>query len=240
MFTTKQIHKTTYWYNPKLLTEDVELAFSVDYWKANQAILGHAQGRGTTWFVKGEKSDFALRHYHRGGLFGKLVRDSYLFTGLESSRAYQELMLLELLATHKVNVPTPVAAKVSQEGLVYKADILIEKISDAEDLVKILSNKKLSDSHFNDIGHQIRKMHDAGVNHTDLNIHNILVDKAGKVWIIDFDKCLTQTGNSWKESNLKRLKRSFEKEVRLGRIDAQHFDFSQIEQGYKVSTLESL
>ncbi|MFA0173255.1 3-deoxy-D-manno-octulosonic acid kinase, partial [Vibrio splendidus] len=57
MFTTKQIHKTTYWYNPKLLTEDVELAFSVDYWKANQAILGHAQGRGTTWFVKGEKSD---------------------------------------------------------------------------------------------------------------------------------------------------------------------------------------
>lgn len=32
------------------------------------------------------------------------------------------------------------------------------------------------------------KMHIASVNHTDLNIHNILIDDQGKVWAIDFDK----------------------------------------------------
>ncbi len=35
---------------------------------------------------------------------------------------------------------------------------------------------------------EVRKMHDAGVNHTDLNIHNILLDTTKRV-IIDFDKC---------------------------------------------------
>ncbi|MBJ6889142.1 lipopolysaccharide kinase InaA family protein, partial [Vibrio cholerae] len=34
-----------------------------------------------------------------------------------------------------------------------------------------------------------------------------------KVWIIDFDKCYVQSGHSWKQGNLKRLKRSFEKEI---------------------------
>ncbi|MGC9402599.1 3-deoxy-D-manno-octulosonic acid kinase [Vibrio genomosp. F10 str. 9ZC157] len=238
MFTTKQISNTTYWYDPLMLTEDVESAFSIDYWKENQAILGSAQGRGTTWFVKGEKADFALRHYHRGGLFGKLVRDSYWFTGLKTSRAFQEVMLLKLLTENNVNVPAPVAAKVSKNGLTYKADILVQKLPHAEDLVKILSNEKLSNSDLRNIGRQIRKMHDVNVNHTDLNIHNILIDKDKKVWIIDFDKCRTQSCGSWKASNLDRLQRSFEKEARLGHIRAASFDFSEIKKGYGESTLD--
>lgn len=56
-------------------------------------------------------------------------------------------------------------------------------------------------------------MHDLGINHTDLNIHNILMDEQEKFWIIDFDKCFQQSGESWKQGNLERLKRSFEKEA---------------------------
>ncbi|MBF4218345.1 lipopolysaccharide kinase InaA family protein, partial [Vibrio anguillarum] len=42
---------------------------------------------------------------------------------------------------------------------------------------------------------------------------NILIDGQEKVWIIDFDKCCQQQGESWKKGNLDRLKRSFEKEL---------------------------
>ncbi|MCG3866354.1 lipopolysaccharide kinase InaA family protein, partial [Photobacterium sp. Ph6] len=65
-------------YNPELLTETPEMAFSSEFWQQQNKIIGSAQGRGTTWFVQGEKLAMALRHYRRGGLFGKLVADSYL------------------------------------------------------------------------------------------------------------------------------------------------------------------
>ena len=52
-----------------------------------------------------------------------------------------------------------------------------------------------------------------GVNHTDLNIRNILLDQDGKVWIIDFDKCFKCILSEYKcRKILDRLFRSFKKE----------------------------
>ncbi len=59
---------------------------------------------------------------------------------------------------------------------------------------------------------EIAKMHRANVNHTDLNIHNILIDDQDKVRIIDFDKCFSSTDTKVSEENLERLLRSFKKE----------------------------
>ncbi len=131
----------------------------------------------------------------------------------EKTRSYQEFMLLNHLRDAGVNVPRPIAARVQKHGLLYKADLLSEKVPNARDLVSILQESPISDELYRKIGREIRKMHDAQVNHTDLNIHNILIDDQEKVWIIDFDKCYVQIGDSWKQGNLKRLKRSFEKEV---------------------------
>lgn len=75
-------------------------------------------------------------------------------------------------------------------------------------------------------------MHDLQVNHTDLNIHNILVDNNSVVWLIDFDKCGVKEGDSWKESNLSRLKRSFYKEKNKRDICWQESDFEQLLIGY--------
>ena len=82
------------------------------------------------------------------------------------------------------------------------------------------------------IGQEVRKMHDAGVNHTDLNIHNILLDDSQRVWIIDFDKCGHQAGDDWKEGNLNRLKRSFLKEVHKRQIQWQESDWGYLNDGY--------
>jgi len=82
------------------------------------------------------------------------------------------------------------------------------------------------------IGQEIAKMHQVGVNHTDLNIHNILIDDKDKVWIIDFDKCRFETSGDWKDQNLNRLLRSFNKERLKRQIIWQESDFEHLQDGY--------
>lgn len=207
-----------YWFDETLLKEPVQSVFDPEYWQAQQRILGSAKGRGTTWFVQMEDVAAALRHYRRGGLFGKLVRDQYWFSGWEQTRCYQEFQLLHILIKAGVNVPRPIAARAIKTGPYYRADLLSEKVANARDLVAILQEGPLDSEMYQKIGAEIRKMHDAQVNHTDLNIHNILIDNTDKVWIIDFDKCHIQPGDYWKQSNYDRLARSFEKEVQRAGI----------------------
>ncbi|WP_063656458.1 3-deoxy-D-manno-octulosonic acid kinase [Aliivibrio fischeri] len=205
--------KQIIWYDDSLLGDSPEQCCDPDYWQQQNKVIGSAQGRGTTWFVALDKMDAALRHYRRGGLFGKIIKDHYIFTGWEKSRSYQEFQLLKILKEAGVNVPKPIAARTIKRTFCYQADLLSEKIPNAQDLVSILQEKPLSKEMYQKIGNEIRKMHAAQVNHTDLNIHNILIDDNDTVWIIDFDKCYQQKGDDWKSTNWDRLKRSFIKEM---------------------------
>ncbi|MGF1724510.1 3-deoxy-D-manno-octulosonic acid kinase [Photobacterium nomapromontoriensis] len=200
------------WFNPDLLTDDPEQCFDSEYWHRAGRVVGSAQGRGTTWFVKGDQLEMALRHYRRGGLFGKLVKDAYWFTGWEKTRGAEEFRLLDKLAQGGVNVPRPVAARAVRRGMTYQADLLVEKVVGARDLVALLAAAALPETCWMAIGQMVRQMHDLQVCHTDLNSHNILLDQAQQVWLIDFDKCYEQTGDEWKARNLARLHRSFVKE----------------------------
>lgn len=222
-----------FWYDEQLLKEPVEKAFDAEYWQNTGKVIGSATGRGTTWFVQTETVAAALRHYRCGGLFGKLVADSYWFSGWEKTRSYQEFQLLQQLRESGVNVPRPIAACAIRTGFTYQADLLSEKVANARDLVSILQETPLSTQMYQKIGREIRKMHDAQVNHTDLNIHNILIDEQQQVWIIDFDKCYQQSCDNWKQGNLERLKRSFIKEVGKRQIYWQLADFGAIESAYR-------
>ncbi|MFV0573843.1 MAG: 3-deoxy-D-manno-octulosonic acid kinase [Vibrio sp.] len=227
------------WYDDELINTDVERVFEPEYWHKQDKVLGSAQGRGTTWFVQTDTIPAALRHYRRGGLFGKLVKDKYWFNGWEKTRSFEEFHLLQYLAGQGVNVPLPIAARVVKKGFLYQADILTQKVEEANDLVDILQRQQIGDSDYYRIGQEIRKLHDANVNHTDLNIHNLLLDKNKKVWIIDFDKCSqmpksdTKELPAWKQSNLNRLKRSFQKELTKRSIHWNSTkDWQSIESGY--------
>ncbi|OLQ86626.1 3-deoxy-D-manno-octulosonic acid kinase [Vibrio ponticus] len=211
---TLRIDDQVIWFDETLIDQaTVKQAFDADFWQQQDKIIGSAQGRGTTWFIQLDSLQAALRHYRRGGLFGKLIADSYCYQGEEKSRSLQEFQLLQTLRSSGVNVPRPIAARIVKKGVVYQADLLSEKVPNARDLVAILQEKPLSAEMYQKIGNEICKMHAAQVNHTDLNIHNILIDDQQQVWIIDFDKCYQQEGDSWKQANWDRLKRSFEKEV---------------------------
>ncbi|GEK13730.1 3-deoxy-D-manno-octulosonic acid kinase [Aliivibrio fischeri] len=221
--------KQTIWYDDSILSDSPEQCCDPDYWQQQNKVIGSAQGRGTTWFVALDKMDAALRHYRRGGLFGKMIKDHYIFTGWEKSRSYQEFQLLKSLKEAGVNVPKPIAARTIKRMFCYQADLLSEKIPNAQDLVSILQEKPLSKEMYQKIGNEIRKMHAAQVNHTDLNIHNILIDDNDKVWIIDFDKCYQQKGDDWKKGNWDRLKRSFVKEVTKRNIHWNEEEWASLE-----------
>jgi 3-deoxy-D-manno-octulosonic acid kinase len=195
--------------------------FSSQYWQSQNAITGQAIGRGTTYFFQHNKNEYVLRHYRRGGLIGKVLSDQYLYTGLEQSRAWQEFKLLQYMKTLDLNCPAPIAAMLDKTGLYYQSDIISTKIHCAQDLHHLLLEKSLTADVWQKIGQTIAKFHNHQVYHHDLNIHNIMLDAENRVWLIDFDKCAIKQGNNWKESNIARLKRSFEKEKRLRNIQWQ-------------------
>lgn len=187
--------------------------FDGSYWQGKDAITGTAFGRGVTWFFEFGEQEFVLRHYHRGGLVAKVNKDSYLYTGLKKTRAYQEFVVTETLANQSLPVPRPMAGRVIRRGLFYRADLITEKIAGARDLVAVLKTAPLSQEMYRNIGAMIRAFHRAGLWHADLNIHNILLDAQDKLWLIDFDRCeFREQADAWRQDNLQRLRRSFLKE----------------------------
>ncbi|MFH0264207.1 3-deoxy-D-manno-octulosonic acid kinase [Vibrio rumoiensis] len=233
-------HKQVIWFDETLISEAlVNQVFNPEFWHEQNKVLGSAQGRGTTWFVQTDTLPAALRHYRRGGLFGKIVKDHYWFTQWHQTRSCEEFQLLQHLVKAGVNVPKPIAARAVKRTVCYQADILTQKIEGAEDLVAILQQRTLTNEVYQAIGQQIKKLHQANVNHTDLNIHNILLDNDNKVWIIDFDKChiepdLGETSiKVWQKSNLDRLLRSFQKELGKRQINwVQGYNWAALEAGY--------
>lgn len=189
-----------------------------DYWQAKNAIVGSAQGRGTTWFIatknaSGLIKNWVLRHYYRGGLIGKLINDQYFFTGMHNTRAAKEFSLLNTMRAMNLPAPQPVAFRVIKQGLFYRADLLSSRIENAQDLVAILTKEEISTKLWNEIGSVIKRFHMQGIYHHDLNAHNILIDMQNKVWLIDFDQGEFRSDNKkWPEANMARLLRSFIKE----------------------------
>lgn len=226
-----------YFFNTALAPNGQSEFFNAHFWQSQDAITGTAQGRGTTWFIKNNQQNWVLKHYFRGGLVGKILKDSYLFTGLEKTRSVAEFALLMALKKMELPAPAPVGCAVYKKGLTYQADILTTRVNNAQDLVGLLSEQKLDNTLWHKIGATIAQFHRQGVYHDDLNIHNILVDQQENVWLIDFDQGKILTPNiRWQQANLDRLERSFFKEQgRLSEFHWQPSEFAQLLRGYNTS-----
>tara|TARA_B100000809_G_scaffold28636_1_gene24874 strand:+ start:141 stop:929 length:789 start_codon:yes stop_codon:yes gene_type:complete len=219
-FSKLEQDNVTCFFNQTLITDFTADMLSPTYWQQKDAVTGSAQGRGTTWFVaysdnNSIQHDWVLRHYYRGGFMGKINKDSYWFTGLESTRAACEFALLRHIQTLQLPAPEPLAYRVIQQGLYYKADLLSSRIKHAQDLVATLSENPLADNIWRRIGATIKRFHHHGIYHHDLNSHNILLDEKDQVFLIDFDRGELRTNpvnNRWKQENMARLQRSFLKE----------------------------
>ena len=195
------------------LTDDVNSAdFDIATYQELGAVVGQASGRGTTYFVKHKDMQWVLRHYRRGGLMAKLTQDKYWWSGLYKTRSFREWYLLVKLKDRELPVPRAVAARVIRHGPFYNADLIMERIEHSQSLSNKLLSEALTDTQWRKVGSVLRRFHQRGVYHADLNAHNILWAGEDEVYLVDFDKgYLRETQRSWQLANMNRLRRSFNK-----------------------------
>jgi 3-deoxy-D-manno-octulosonic acid kinase len=216
----QQVHDNHTLLSHPLYTSQVDVNwFNADFWQQQNKIVGAKKGRATAWFFKNNTLTAVLRHYWRGGLVGKLLSDQYFYLGLAQTRVYKEFALMMQLIELGLNVPTPIAAKVTRNGLIYRGDIITEAVTGAKSVLDILIKRPLTAVELESIASTIALFHRHGVYHADLNINNILFNDAGEVYIIDFDRGeIKKPAKQWQQGNITRLERSFLKEQNRNKV----------------------
>ena len=208
-------------------------------------IVGEARGRGTAWFLSVQNHAWVLRHYRRGGLISGLSRDRYWWRGEEGTRSFAEWQLTYHLHRAGLPVPAPIAARYRKHGFGYRGDIITERLMDVWSLAQALDVAPLSLLTWIAIGRCLRRFHELGVCHADLNAHNILIgrdvnrhseESPDRVYLIDFDRGSLRKPGFWQDANLVRLRRSLEK-ITWG-LPAERFtedDWHGLLDGYQQS-----
>ena len=185
--------------------------FDPGHW-GDQARAVSSGGRGAAWFVDGPFGGAVLRHYLRGGLAARVSRDRHLWRGTQRVRSFAEFRLLRALLERKLPVPRPIAAYYARKGHRYRAAILLERIDHVHSLAH-RANAPGEDAPWESAGRLIARFHRAGLDHADLNAHNLLFDDAGTGWMIDLDRSVMRIpATRWREGNLARLRRSLLKD----------------------------
>ncbi len=220
-------------YDANLLDDVTPEYFELNYWQSNNAVLGDAPGRGTTYFVSSESGELALRHYKRGGAMGHIVSDHYLLSSWTVTRPWREWHLLMHLHNSGMPVCVPVAARVKKSGVLYKADLVTKRIMGARSWQEWMIDSELPGDKWVALGKQIRQFHNAGLYHHDLNIRNIMLSEDGKIYLIDFDKSGFRKDGVWQRGNLSRLLRSIHKVEKNGvSLNFSEASWGQLLQGY--------
>jgi len=222
-------------YDTAILNQISESAFSARAWASATPITGalRSGGRGTTLLVSDGSNEFVLRHYMRGGLPGRIVRDWYVWTGERETRAFAEWYLLAKLFKRGLPVPQPVAARYCRKGPFYTADLLMRRLPGVRSLAERILERPGSRAFWRGIGKGIHRFHAAGVYHADLNAYNVQVDQEDRLYLLDFDRGRLLEPGIWRQKNMARLHRSLKK---IKALDKQcHFskaEWNELLEGY--------
>ena len=222
--TVKKTSRGAIVYDTEIIDQISDAAFDPGSWPHSTPVTGplRAAGRGNTMIVGEGKREFVLRHFVRGGLPGKIVSDTYFWTGERQTRSFSEWYLLAKLKSLGLPVPHPAAARYCRSGITYRADLLTVRLPAIQSLAARISARPGDDPFWLGIGRGLRKFHDAGVYHADLNAYNVQVDVADQLRLLDFDRGKLLQPGVWQQKNLARLHRSLRK---IKGIDKQiHFD----------------
>jgi 3-deoxy-D-manno-octulosonic acid kinase len=222
-------------YDKAIINQISAERFTAGGWPHSEVLTGSLRsgGRGNTMFVGNIPRQFVLRHYRRGGLLGKVVRNSYVFAGEDLTRSFKEWRLLDKLATNNMNVPRPAAARFCRHGTFYTADLITVRIPDVISLSQYIATKDRGEAFWRSVGQAIWTFHEAGVYHADMNAYNVQVDKDGDIWMLDFDKGALKSPGPWQQETLGRLHRSLVKV--LGLDPKLHFraaNWEELLEGY--------
>jgi hypothetical protein len=167
-----------------------------------------------------------VRHYHRGGVFGRVLKDFYL----GRNRFLQEVRVSEWARQQGVPTAEVLALRIEHRGMgLHCADLVTREIEASEDLDRYLRSartggrraKELRREILRSVAHLVQRMHRAGLYHADLNLKNILVrvtEDGVSSYVIDLDRArvIHPLGYRMRIRNLIRLYRSLDKQGYLG------------------------
>jgi 3-deoxy-D-manno-octulosonic acid kinase len=222
-------------YDKAIINQISDERFTPEGWLHAELLTGslRSAGRGNTMYVGNVPRQFVLRHYRRGGLVGKLISDTYLFTGDDKTRSFLEWRLLDKLATNNMRVPRPAAARYVRRGPFYMADIITVRVPDIVPLSQYIADNNPDEDFWQSCGEAIHEFHAAGVYHADMNAYNVQIDKDGLLWMLDFDKGALRQPGPWQQKTLSRLHRSLTKIVDLDpELNFRSGNWEQLLEGY--------
>jgi 3-deoxy-D-manno-octulosonic acid kinase len=201
-------------YDASRMDQPDDGVFEAGHWAARGALESVAGGRGSVAFVRDGDRRWVIRHYRRGGFVASLLGDRYLYRGAARTRSYAEWRLLRQLREWQLPVPAPVAARYRRSGLFYRADLITEELPTRLTLAQALARGPLERGTWIEVGRCIAALHRRGVEHADLNAHNLLLGDDGRVYVLDFDRGRIRERGAWERRVLDRLGRSLRKVTR--------------------------
>ena len=165
-------------------------------------------GRGTLFSFAYPGGRGLIRGYQRGGAMRVLWRDRYLLV----NRPAREFETHLTAQARGLRVPPLLGVCWRRSGSFFSGAIATEAL-DAEHLLAYLQHDSPEKKEMlHACGAQIRRMHEAGLWHADLQVKNILIAQDGPI-LIDWDNARAQKALTPFQCmrNLLRLRRSFEK-----------------------------
>lgn len=215
-------------------------------WWGERASAVSSGGRGGAWFVDAPFGQAVLRQYLRGGLAARISRDMFAWHGADRTRSFSEFRLTRALHTLGLPVPRPIAACYWRRGAGYRAAILLERLPGVRSLAALAADDPAS-APWEATGELLARFHRAGLDHADLNAHNILFDAGpagaatGEGWLIDFDKgSIRIPATAWRERNLARLQRSLLKLRGQRPADEVLNDVARLRRAYDATWLQGI
>jgi len=173
-----------------------------------------ASGRGATARITlAGGTSVILKKMRRGGWAGRLWRDRYV----GKQRLLDNLRAPVEAAARGIPTAAPVALALAPgTGLLYQGWLAVEEIPGARDLAAIYRRGSVPpEPVLRAAAALVRRMHDAGLEHRDLNLGNLLARESGgeepEAFVIDLDRARFQAGPlpfRPRQRALRRLERS--------------------------------
>lgn len=179
---------------------------------------GPAGGRGSVWRMElGDGRQLVIKHYRRGGLLGRIRGRSYA----GASRPLEEMRVCAAAHAAGLDVPLIQCLWIERAGpFNHRLAAATVEIPGTRDLFQALDGCRDTGERrqlLTTTAGAVRKLHDTGIHHPDLNLGNILVaggNGSSVIHFIDFDRARLRSrplGSGERNVALARMYRSLVK-----------------------------
>jgi len=154
------------------------------------------RGRGAVHVLATPRGEIVAKRLQRGGMFGGVLRGLYA----DASRSLREAQAAEMLAARGVATPPVIAARATRViPTLWKLEVATARLRAEGDLLDVLRARGSVPGLALSAGRTLKRAHDAGLRHRDLQVKNLLVPAgfpgaggAGEpaaLVVLDLDRC---------------------------------------------------